>query len=134
MRFIYGLILIGVGFVFYLSWVPSPKLEYLWFMPNWLTRWTDLPAHEDSRTGVPFVFLGLFAGLLARNTHRFLYRLVMAWLILVGVVVIAEAGQLVLPHRVFRWADIGWGAAGAFAGLLVAGVFIGISNRYKRNP
>ncbi|MCK8494956.1 hypothetical protein M0L20_24005 [Spirosoma sp. RP8] len=106
-------------------------MEKLWFMPGWLTRWTDTPGNEDSRTAVPFVFLGLFAGFLARDHHRFLYRLVISWFILVGVVTIAEAGQLVLPHRVFRWADIAWGAAGALLGLLIASVFIHIRKRFR---
>lgn len=119
-RILYGLILLGVALVFYLSWVPNPDLHFVRFVPGWVARWADQEVNEDLRTGVPFVFLGLLAGLLFAQRPDDFFRWFISWLILTGVVVIAEVGQLWLPKRTFSWIDIGWGAAGALVGLIVA--------------
>lgn len=100
-------------------------------MPDWLTRWTDAENNEDLRTAVPFVFLGLFTGFWPSKQPRSLTGWLIAWELLVGVVIIAEAGQLLLPNRSFSWSDVGWGAVGAFVGLIISGVFITIRSRLK---
>ena len=117
MRWVYVLLLVGVGLVFYLSWVPDPHLRKIVFIPDWLASWTDNRANEDLRTGVPFVFLGLLTGLLSRKKLISLSRWIVNWLFLIGVVILAEAGQLFLPHRHFSWEDVMWGAIGALIGL-----------------
>jgi hypothetical protein len=126
MRLIYFLLAVGVGLVFYMSWEPDPHLGTLWFIPKWLAKWTDKRANGNIRTAIPFVFLGLIGGLLpARSSSQFVGWLI-TWLILIGVVILAEVGQLLLPKRFFSWADIGWGALGAFAGLVVAVVVVSL--------
>ncbi len=117
MRILYLLLFLGVVFVLYLSWQPNYDFRHLWFMPAWLTRWTDDHANGNLRTAVPFVFMGFTGGILPTSHPRPIYRWFMIWLILVAVVVIAEAGQLLIPTRFFSFEDIGWGAVGAFAGL-----------------
>jgi hypothetical protein len=131
MRLLYISLVAGVALVFYLSWIPNPQLGALWFIPDWLARWTDAHANEDLRTGVPFVFLGLCAGFWPSKKPRSLTGWLAAWELLVGVVIIAEAGQLLLPNRSFSWSDVGWGAAGAFVGLTVAVILIGIRRRLR---
>ncbi|GAB3893435.1 VanZ family protein [Spirosoma agri] len=131
MRLLYVLIFALVVLVFYLSWIPNPRLNDVWFIPGWLARWTDTPANEDIRTAVPFVFLGLCTGVLLPTPGRSYYRWFIAWLLLVGVVALAEAGQLLLPRRAFRLADIAWGAVGALVGMLAAFALISLKNRFK---
>jgi hypothetical protein len=119
--FLYGLLAVGVSLVFFLSWIPQPRLELLALLPDWLTRWTDNDANMNLRTAIPFLFLGLVAGIWLISSHRPRQSWVLAWLALVLVVGLAEAGQLFRPLRHFDWADIGWGAVGSATGLLVAG-------------
>lgn len=117
MRILYLFLFLGVAFVLYLSWQPHYDFRHLWFMPAWLTRWTDNHANGNIRTAVPFVFMGFAGGILPTSHPRPFYRWFIIWLILVGVVVVAEAGQLLIPTRFFSFEDIGWGAVGAFVGL-----------------
>lgn len=124
MRLIYVFIVIGIALVFYLSWEPHKDLKFVWFIPNWLSRWTDTKANEDFRTAVPFVALGWMAGLLPSKSFRSIYRWLVIWLILIGVVAIAEVGQLLIPSRHFSWFDIGWGALGAFVGIAISAMFL----------
>lgn len=121
-RIIYGLIILGIALVLYLSWVPNPDLHFVRFIPNWIVQWTNEQANEDLRTAVPFVGIGLLAGsLLSRQSDNLLHWLAI-WLLLIGVVTIAEVGQLWLPKRHFSWVDIEWGATGSLAGLVAAGL------------
>ncbi|WP_420147770.1 hypothetical protein [Spirosoma sp.] len=124
MRLMYAALVVGIGLVFYLSWVPDPHLSSLWFIPKRLGKWADKTSHGDLRTAVPFVFLGLFGGLLPTRSSNSPVRWFIRWLVLVGVVILAEAGQLLLPHRYFSFEDIGWGALGAFVGLAIAIVLV----------
>ncbi len=110
-------LVIGVAFVFYLSWLPKPQLGLMWFIPNWLARWTDANENVAIRTSVPFIILGAAIGIwLLKNDHSWNYWLA-SWLGLVSVVVIAEIGQLFLPKRSFDWWDIAWGSLGALIGM-----------------
>ncbi len=109
---------VGVAVVFYFSWIPEPRLGLSNYVPAWLSAWTDKDTNMNLRTAIPFVFLGLLVAVWLLRTHQPWYQWVTGWLLLVAVVVIAEAGQLLLPLRHFDWGDIGWGAAGAAAGLL----------------
>ena len=120
MRLIYMALLLGIIVVFYLSWTSEIYLDHLWFMPRWIGRWTNKKANGDLRTAVPFVFLGLFAGVLPTRNPFSLLRWLLLWGGLVVVVILAEAGQLFVPKRFFSWTDIGWGAVGAFSGLVTA--------------
>lgn len=85
---------LGVGIVFYLSWLPQPKLSAHWFMPSWLGRWTDAGANENIRTAVPFLFLGGFSGLWLVNKGKPFRHWVIAFASMLLVATIAELGQL----------------------------------------
>jgi drug/metabolite transporter (DMT)-like permease len=113
---------VGVAVVFYFSWIPEPRLSLSEYMPAWLSQWTDNETNMNLRTAIPFVFLGVLVAVWLLRTNQSWYRWIAGWLLLVAVVVVAEAGQLLLPLRHFDWGDIGWGAVGAAAGLLVCGV------------
>lgn len=130
MRWVYVLLLVGIGLVFYLSWVPDPHLRKIGFIPNWLSSWTDKRANENLRTGVPFVFLGLMTGLLSKKQLLSLRHWIVSWLFLIGVVILAEAGQLFLPHRYFSWGDIIWGTIGSLIGLVGASFLVLLRRGY----
>lgn len=131
MRLIYLLLSLGVALVLYLSWLPDPHLSLVWFVPGWLARWSDMHEHGDLRTAVPFLFLGLCTGYVVSGHQRLRYRWFMSWLLLVAIVTLAEIGQLLLPDRNFRWADISWGSAGALIGILFVMGIIGLKTRAK---
>ncbi|GAB4035405.1 VanZ family protein [Spirosoma gilvum] len=123
MRILYLLLFLGVAFILYLSWQPSYDFKNLWFMPEWLTRWTDKHENGNLRTAVPFFFMGFAGGVIPSSHPRPFYRWAIIWLILVVIVALAEAGQLLIPSRFPSWEDIGWGSLGAFAGM-VAGILV----------
>jgi glycopeptide antibiotics resistance protein len=108
---------LGVGIVFYLSWLPQPKLSAYWFMPSWLGRWADARANENLRTAVPFLFLGGLCGWWLVNKSKSLRYWVIAFALMLLVATIAEVGQLFLAQRSCDIGDIIWGATGIFAGL-----------------
>lgn len=122
-------VLIGAGLIFYLSWVNNPDLAHVWFIPKWLGKWTDTRSHQNIRTAVPFVFLGLIIEFFDYPKRFSAVRWTVWWLVLVGVVVIAELGQLLRPFRTFSWSDIGWGAVGAFVGLLIGRILSSLVKR-----
>ncbi|WP_423346396.1 hypothetical protein [Larkinella sp. VNQ87] len=118
MRIIYFLMALGIALVFYLSWIPSPSMERVWFIPDWLARWSDRQTNGDLRTAIPFLFLGTMIGVrFSQNTTPAVTRWILAFLGLTFIAVIAELGQLLLPHRYFKIMDIVWGSVGAFVGL-----------------
>ncbi len=122
MRFVILLILglTGIILVFYLSWLPQPKLSLIWFIPDWLAIWADSNNHNTMRTGVPFIFLGIFRGAwLILKSYTWLCWFT-SLLGLISIVIIAEMGQLFLPYRSFDWYDIAWGTTGALIGLALA--------------
>ncbi|GAB3260618.1 hypothetical protein GCM10027347_25060 [Larkinella harenae] len=93
-------------------------MRFVWFLPDWLARWADDGQNSDLRTAVPFVFLGFLIGIwLYRSQHSWVWWL-LALLGLTLVVITAEVGQLTMPHRYFKWEDIGWGSLGSVLGLV----------------
>jgi hypothetical protein len=121
---LYIFLTIGVSIVFYLSWLPSPDLSQIWFMPAWLGQWTN--KHDTMRTGVPFVFLGIMTGAILVKKKRTRISWFYGWLLLIAVVSVAEIGQLFLPRRVFDLKDIAWGGVGSFLGLTLVWVIFNI--------
>lgn len=109
-------IMAGVLFVLYLSWLPSPDFGTHWYFPSWLATWTNI--HGQLRTAVPFVFLGVLSELMWNSSGQMKKRLALL-LVFFVVVTVAEAGQLYLPGRYFDWADIGLGTAGGAVGLAI---------------
>lgn len=125
------LLLAGIILVCYLSWVSSPQMGSIGFLPGSLARWTDARENATIRTGVPFLILGWLTGTELSLKGGKLLWWVISWLLFVVVVSVAEFGQLFLPYRSFDWKDILWGAVGAAAGL-VAGELSGLLVRIFR--
>lgn len=126
------LLFIGIGLVFYLSWLPHPHLGLLGIFPHWLGDWVDNQQNENIRTAVPLGLLGLLAGYWLASSSRSWLDWAIAWVALVGVVLLAELGQLRLPDRHFDWGDIGWGAVGAFVGLSLVPLAINCYHKVKQ--
>lgn len=120
MRLTYLMLAVGVALILYLSWQPHYDFKHIWFIPKWVSDWTDVHANGNIRTAVPFVFMGLFAGFLPTSSPRSLYQWLSLWLILIGIAALAETGQLLIPSRYFSFEDIGWGSVGALVGLVSA--------------
>ena len=114
------LVFIGIIGVFYFSWLPDPMLSRYGLLPGWLAQWTDAQENDTLRTAVPFVGLGLTTGAYLSAAAKGWRWWAGGWLVLSLIVFIAEAGQLMLPHRNFDWDDVAWGAVGSFGGLLLA--------------
>jgi len=92
-------------------------MEDVWFIPSWVSSWADERRNDTLRTAVPFVALGWLAGGWLWGQRRPWRQWLWVWAMLVGLVLVAEAGQVFMPERSFDLADIGWGAAGALLGL-----------------
>lgn len=120
LTWLYVPLAIGIIIVFYFSWVPSPRLSLYGNLPDWVTRWTDTDENMNLRTAVPFVFMGLASGAWLFIMNRSRLEWMAAWLVLIGVVIIAEAGQLFLPNRYFDLGDIAWGSVGSLIGMVVS--------------
>lgn len=110
-----GLLVCGI---IYLSWIPSPRMIEVGWMPGWLTRWAD--AHDQLRTAVPFFLFGGLIGFAGVPRRRGAGFYGVAWLALTLLVTAVELRQLSLPRRVFDGADIFWGSVGAGVGLGIA--------------
>ena len=129
-----GLFFIGVFMIFFLSWKTDPNLKELPFIPEWLSDWTDNVHNDRRRTGVPFVGLGLLAGMYLiyiQRTKLFYWGLV--WIVLGLVVVIAEAVQYFLPSRSMDIKDILWGWVGSLIGLGLPFVVWYVNKIFKKN-
>lgn len=113
----YGLALLGAGLVLYLSWRTHPRMEDVWFIPDWVSAWADERRNDTLRTAVPFVALGWLVGGWLWVQGRPWQQWLWAWVALVALVSAAEIGQVFMPERSFDLADIAWGAAGALLGL-----------------
>lgn len=129
MRWIYIALIIGVGLVLYLSWEPDPSMKHIRFIPAWIGRWADAKPNWELRTAVPFVFLGILMSILP-SRWPFYKHWVNSWLMLVGIVILAETGQLFIPERYFQWEDIGWGALGGAIGLCIGAILLFITRKF----
>lgn len=128
------LFFIGVLLIFFLSWKTDPNLKELPFIPEWLSDWTDSVRNDRRRTGVPFIGLGLLAGMYLmyiRRTKMFYWGLVLC--ILGFVVIIAEVVQYFLPSRSMDVKDMFWGGIGSAIGLGLPFVVWYIQKSIKKN-
>lgn len=121
-KFTAVLLVIAVALFFsivYFSWIPSPRLTEVSWLPSWVSKWAD--ENERLRTAVPFVGLGLVIGVAFIHQQQ-LWRKGwwQWWIILTGLAAGVELGQLALPRRVFDLIDIFWGSAGGGFGILAA--------------
>lgn len=115
------LMLSGIVAVFYFSWLPQPDFRKLSYMPGWLARWSN--AHDNLRTSIPFIFLGLLSGFRLAVMNSPWQQWLITWFVFVLIVTVAEVGQLFIPQRVFDWRDIAWGCMGSLSGLFAAAAF-----------
>lgn len=87
-------------------------------MPEGFARWADAAAQSNSRTAIPFFGLGLMGGVLGlvMRDRRF------AWVLfagLMGLSLLLELGQLLLPGRHATVDDVLWGWLGLCGGWLL---------------
>jgi glycopeptide antibiotics resistance protein len=98
-------------------------LAELWYIPYFIKPWVDIKKLNTIRTGIPLLFLGMIIPLFLKDHITIPRYFLISWMSLTILVIIAEAGQLLLPLRTFDILDIFWGGLGAYAGL-VTGRFI----------
>ena len=122
-KLIYGLIGIGILLVFYLSWIPNPRIGEQVYLPNWLGEWTDAQQNDTIRTGVPFLGIGIVLGFYFQHKNTALKTWCLALLLLTSVGLLAELGQLFMPLRSFDLIDILWAFVGACIGLFLGCLF-----------
>ena len=95
-------------------------------MPEGFARWADAAAQSHTRTGIPFVGLGLLGALVCwrLGSARVSWGVFLG---LMGLSVLLELGQLGLPGRHPTVNDVVWGWLGLLVGwgslLLVRGGF-----------
>ena len=117
------LLFLGVGLIFYYSWLPDHNMTSETYLPKWLLDWSN--KHYNLRTAIPFVFFGF---LLEEYSHSktvskmeinknliFIQNIAVAAL----VVSIAECGQFLIINRSPDLMDIYFGIIGSLIGGLV---------------
>lgn len=117
-KLIYGLIGMGIFIVFYLSWIPNPRIGEEVYLPNWLAKWTDAEQNDTIRTGVPFLGIGVLLGFYLKNHNAEVKAWPIAIAVLTVVAFLAELGQLFMTFRYFDIKDIFWAFVGSCIGLL----------------
>lgn len=101
--------------VLLLSWIPNPNVGDILPVPVGIRHWIN--ANGRVRTAVPLAVLGFgVEWVLYLKNKNWRWR-GWAWLVLVGIVAVAELGQMLLPSRYPDWWDIFYGAVGAAVGI-----------------
>lgn len=114
-----------------LSWVSSPILSNLGIFPKGIASWADDIDHVNLRTAVPMVVWGLLAGIWIKLISlKGSKPWVIAWLLGLLLITIAEMGQFFLPNRSPHFGDIGWGIGGTTFGLSIAFLLIVAGNYF----
>lgn len=124
---------IGVALIFGLSWQTDPNLKGLPFIPSWVYNWTDSYKNGTIRTAVPFFGLGLLFGGWFCMRNSSIGHFIKAWIVLTGVVVLAEFGQYVIPSRDADIKDISWGSAGSFFGLALMNLLLKFTRYFRKS-
>ncbi len=109
-----------VAAIFYLSWIPDPRMTALAWMPASVGRWAD--GYGQLRTAIPFAILGGILGLVLAFRRSPFLSWVVVLIALTGVVALAELGQFFRPNRVADLWDVFWGIAGAAVGLALVAI------------
>ena len=122
-KLLYGLIAVGILMVFYLSWIPNPKIGDQVYLPNWLGEWTDAQQNDTIRTGVPFLGIGIVLGFYLQHKNAALKAWCLALLLLTLVGILSELGQLFMPLRSCDIRDIFWAFVGSLIGLFFGYLF-----------
>ena len=131
-KIIYLIIVFGVLLVFYLSWVPNPRIAQVIHLPEWLKEWVDAPRNDTIRTGVPFFVLGFMLGLFLKHKNTNFKAWLLSMAILTLIAVIAELGQLFLPLRNCDLLDVTWAFLGSVVGLFFAHLLWDIFNKKNK--
>lgn len=131
--FLWLLLFVTIGFIFYLSWIPSPEMHSVKIVPDAVGKWADQEKNLSLRTGVPFFVAGIICAVLLILNRPTLKGFIFVWLTLVLVAIIAEIGQFLLSSRQPDVFDVIWGAVGTLLGLAVPGVFL-LWGGIRRHP
>jgi len=111
---------IGTVLVLVLSWKVNPNLGENELIPEWISDWTDQIENNRTRTGVPFIFLGIIAAIfLIQKKIKRVKNWLINWLTLLGILFLAEFGQYFSPTRIMDIEDIIWGGLGAAIGMIM---------------
>ncbi len=113
-----GGMLVGVILVLLLSWIPNPNVGDVLPVPASIRYWIN--ANGRVRTAVPLAVLGFGVEWILYSKNKGWRWRGWAWLGLVGIVGVAELGQMLLPSRYPDWGDIFYGALGAAVGIVGA--------------
>ena len=131
---LYALLLGGAAIICFLSWLPNPRISTYGFFSQEIGHWVDADAHVNNRTAIPFLAMGLFSGVWLVFTKQPLQQWIGVCLGFMGIVLVAEMGQLHLPNRHFDWGDIAWGTAGGLGGMVVGAVFASLLALFRQLP
>ncbi len=128
--FLFYIIIILIGAIFYYSWLPNPSLNTEIYLPIWLRNWSNV--YFNLRTAVPFVTLGFVlefrSGLTTNATkNSWKYNILFA----TTIVSIAEVGQFFTNKRQPDIWDVFYGVAGALAGRICYLIFIKLVKKLK---
>jgi glycopeptide antibiotics resistance protein len=118
--------------VLYLSWVSSPVIGNMAFMPSWVSTWVDSFRFNAIRTAIPLIPLGIIAGLYLYLEKRTVLCWYAAWAGISLLVLLAEVGQYFRPMRSFDVRDIFWGSFGAALGLQIVFFIKELRSYFKR--
>jgi hypothetical protein len=113
--------LCGVVALFYFSWIPSPKMAEVSWLPPGLGAMLDSPAWRDPRTALPCVLLGVFAGCAMPFCGSYVRQYAILGTFVLPLA--AELGQIFVPHRTCSFWDVLWGWGGISFGLLMVWLF-----------
>jgi len=122
-----SLLVFLVGAVFYLSWLPNPRLEGETYLPLWLRNWSN--TSFNARTAIPFVFLGFllqaWQGIIVPTPgkKKALRLLAFNTFIAAMVVCLAEGGQFFILDRHPDFMDVGYGILGSLVGSVLYYLF-----------
>lgn len=114
------LLLIGIGTVFYFSWLSDPSLETETYLPKWLLNWSNY--YYNLRTAIPFVVVGFLLEAYTQhmNSNKKYYNQNLTLMQNLGIatiiVCIAEGGQFLIQKRNPDVMDVFFGIMGSFIG------------------
>ena len=130
--YFYIIVTIGMLGVLYLSWVSSPAIGKMAFMPSWISSWIDDYRYSAIRTAMPLVALGTLFGVYLSYEKKDVLWWYGSWVLLTALVVLAELGQFLRPMRHFDFRDIFWGLIGSGLGLQVVFMIKEVKNYLKK--
>jgi VanZ family protein len=106
-------------------------MALLSWIPEGLARWAD--ENPNFRTSLPLLGLAFFL-CLGFSLGRIKWPITFGASISLLTLIIAESGQVFLPHRSCDWKDMVWGILGVILGIIFAGMTCNLVrvNRQKK--